>query len=500
MQASPLNSFIEAVTQFFGSPIPLFWPVAITCVTSVLVFWLYRRYSRVSGLLETAQLLTDQLKAEVGDLAERQERDRLDFDSTRHKLTSAQTSVDLLNRTALEAQKENAELREKLSTAESERKRTEAFLQSERQRLEDQSTAFKELVATSEKNFRSLSESILNERVESLSKHSKEGVESLLRPLKIQLGEFQSRVNTVHSEATQGNQQLRSELEFVKKMGLELQHEASSLTNALRGDSQKRGAWGEAQLLRTLQLCGLVETDHFERQTTFVEDDGKRKITDFIVKLPDDKCIIIDSKVSLNAYEAAANAAPEDFERLIKVHIQVIRNHIKDLSSKQYTNATTMHSPDFVLMFMPIEPAYIDAVSHDPSLHEFGLERNVVLVTHGTLLPVLRVVSNLWMMDRSNKETRALGELANDIYNSVALVSERFAKVGNSLKTVTNHYNDTVTSLTGTQGLQKKVERFGTMSAKANKTMIEPPEHQIEVDSNKLALKALPLDEEEPGE
>ena len=104
------------------------------------------------------------------------------------------------------------------------------------------------------------------------------------------------------------------------------------------------------------------------------------------------------------------------------------------------------------------------------------------------------------MMDRSNKETRALGELANDIYNSVALVSERFAKVGNSLKTVTNHYNDTVTSLTGTQGLQKKVERFGTMSAKANKTMIEPPEHQIEVDSNKLALKALPLDEEEPGE
>ena len=153
-----------------------------------------------------------------------------------------------------------------------------------------------------------------------------------------------------------------------------------------------------------------------------------------------------------------------------------------------------VESPDFVLMFMPVEPAYIEALKHDKELFSYGYERNIVLVSHTTLIPILRTVSNLWILEQSNREAKELGDKALDIYNAVCNVSDRMNKLGNSLKAAGNHYSDTVTALVGNQGLAGKVERFGQLSSKAKKSMADMEPIQIGGDDKRLHLEIKPID------
>ena len=299
----------------------------------------------------------------------------------------------------------------------------------------------------------------------------------------------------MHDVSIKDSSTLKAEIANVISMGVQMREEANNLASALQGNSQQRGAWGEAQLERTLELSGLVAEDHFEKQSSFVDEDGRRKQTDFLIKLPGEKCIIIDSKVSLNAYERAANAELEHQGVLMQAHVAAVRSHIVDLTAKDYTNLPGVHSPDFILMFMPIEPAYIEAMKYDPELFGYGQQQNVILVSHTTLIPILRTVANLWMLDRSNKEARLIGDKANDIYNSVATVSQRLESLGKSLATAGNHYNSAVTAVTGNQGLQGKVSRFTELSAKASKDMPELEHQHLEFDTAKL--ESLPLNEDD---
>ncbi len=213
------------------------------------------------------------------------------------------------------------------------------------------------------------------------------------------------------------------------------------------------------------------------------DGEGKRKLPDFIIKLPDNKNLIIDSKVSLIDYDRAIGATTDE-ERVdaLNAHAQAVRNHIDDLASKDYANLPGIGSPDFVLMFMPIEPAYIEAMKHNKGLFNYGYQKGVVMVSHTTLMPILRTVANLWMVEHSNQEAKEISSRAGDIYNQVCLVADRLHKLGNTLKAANNHYNDTVTGLAGKQGLHGKVERFQLLSTRANKDMavLEPIHDDIE--------------------
>lgn len=383
----------------------------------------------------------------------------------------------------------------KIGRLEADVREQNALLSSEKDKLNELKTQFEEQKAQLKNEFKVVSEEIIKERQTMLAKQNQEGVGALLKPLQDQIEGFQKRVNEVHDESIKGNSNLKTEIENVMKMGIKMRDEASSLTTALKGDSQQRGAWGEAQLERTLEMSGLIEHDHFEKQSAFTDDDGRRKQTDYLIKLPGDKCIIIDSKVSLNAYERASSAETAEQQQLeMKAHTNAVRAHINDLASKEYTNLNALHSPDFVLMFMPVEPAYIEAMKHDKELFSFGYNKNIILVSHTTLIPILRTVANLWMLDRSNKEARQLGEKANDLFNSVVLVSERLSKLGKTLNTASTHFNDTVTSLAGMQG---KVDRFNALSNKANKSMPELEPKVIQFDTTKLDALALPEESSE---
>lgn len=346
------------------------------------------------------------------------------------------------------------------------------------------------------KEFENLANKIFEEKSKAFTHSNQTSIDALLKPFREQIEGFQKRVNDVHDASLQGNTQLNAEIRKVLDIGLKMSQEASDLSKALKGDSQQRGAWGEAQLKRTLEMSGLIEDAHYEVQSAFKDADGKHKQTDYLVKLPDDKHIIIDSKVTLNAYERVVTAqTPEELLLAMNEHVKAVRKHIDDLAAKDYTNLIGMHSPGFVLMFMPIEPAYIEALKHSKDLFEYGYKKGIVLVSHTTLIPILRTVSNLWMIERSNAEAREISERAGDIYNQVCTVAERLAKLGHTLGTVSKHYNSTVTALAGQQGLYGKVERFNQLSVKVSKTLPQLEPAHMDFETERLGMIVEPIHE-----
>lgn len=320
--------------------------------------------------------------------------------------------------------------------------------------------------------FQNLADRILEEKGKTFVATSQSSLDAMLRPFREQIDGFQKRVNQIHDEALRGNVSLNAEIKRVAEMGMQIGIEASSLATALRGDKKTAGNWGEVQLERTLQLAGLIKGDHYEAQPQYKDRQDQRRQPDFVVHLPDNKHLVIDSKVSLVDYDRAVSADnADDQNAALDAHVRAIRHHIDDLSAKDYSNLIGMRSPSFVLMYLPIEAAYIEALRHSRDLFEYAWRKNVILVSHTTLLPVLKTVANVWMMVRSNEQAHQLGEHAGDIYNQVALMAERLKRLGGTLGTASRHYNDTVTAVAGQQGLFGKVSRFAELSARANKSL-----------------------------
>lgn len=348
------------------------------------------------------------------------------------------------------------------------------------------------------KEFENVANKIFEEKGKTFTSTSQASIDNMLKPFREQIEGFQKRVNEVHDASLKENTNLNAEIKKVLDIGLQMSKEANNLTSALKGDSQQRGAWGEAQLRRTLEMSGLMEEAHYEAQSSFKDADGKQKQTDYLIKLPDGKHIIIDSKVALNAYDRAVGAeSPEEYQLAMIEHTKAVKKHIDDLASKDYTNLVGMRSPSFVLMFMPIEPAYIEALKNNKDLFEYGYKKGIVLVSHTTLIPILRTVSNLWMIERSNAEAREISERAGDIYNSVCTVAERLNSLGGTLKTASNHYNSAVTALAGQQGLYGKVDRFSQLSSKVSKSLPKLEATHIDYETERLALIVEPIYEPE---
>ncbi|WP_345796798.1 DNA recombination protein RmuC [Castellaniella sp. MT123] len=350
--------------------------------------------------------------------------------------------------------------------------------------LDELKQAFEQSKAAMRTEFQNLASQVLEEKGKTFTRNSQASLDGLLRPFREQIDGFQKRVNEIHDASLRGQTQLGAEIRRVLDIGLKMSTEANTLATALKGDKKTTGNWGEVQLERSLQLAGLMPGDHYEAQASFRDEAGNRRQPDFVIKLPDDKHMVIDSKVSLVDYDRAIAAETEaGREAAMAAHVQAVRHHIDDLARKDYSNLIGMKSPSFVLMFMPIEPAYIEAMQHNRDLFDHGYRNNVILVSHTTLMPILRTVANLWMIARGNEQTRALGDMAGGLYNQVAMVAERLQKLGNALNTVSTHYNHTVTAVAGQQGLYGKVNRFAELSAKANKQLpaLEPMHADIEV-------------------
>jgi len=335
--------------------------------------------------------------------------------------------------------------------------------------------------------FRLLAQQVLEEKHQTFAQHSQASIETLLQPLRQQIDAFSQRIQQLHDQAQRGNVALEGEIRRVLEVGLHMRDEAQSLARALKGDKKLAGTWGEAQLEQTLQLAGLVRGDHYQTQVNLKDAQGQDRRPDVLVSLPDGKRLVIDSKVSLVDYDRAM-AAQDDATRLacLDAHVKAVRAHVEDLARKDYSHLTGVRSPGFVLMFLPIEAAYIAAMQHDRNLFDESYRRNVVLVSHTTLLPVLKTVANVWMLAQGNAQALEISDRAGDIYNQVALLAERLERLGGSLDTVGRHYNNVITALTGQQGLYGKVARFQHVSARAHRNL--PPLRTVQTQSRPYGL------------
>jgi len=359
--------------------------------------------------------------------------------------------------------------------------RLEGELNIERALSEERDKAFKQQLEQVEANksalkieFENLSRDLLAARGKELVETNSNSLNAILKPLSEKIDGFQHRVNQVHSDMIQNSASLIQQIKQLETVGLTMSADAQHLTDALKGDKKLVGNWGETQLERTLELAGLRAGEHYDSQASFKDEAGKRYLPDFVIRLPEGKNLVVDSKVSLVDYEAAVAADAEPLrDAALKRHGEAVKAHIDNLASKAYQQLPGLSSPDFVMMFMPVEPAYIEVMRNHRDLFAYGYQKGVVMVSHSTLMPILRTVANLWMVERSNEEAREISARAGEIFNSVSLVAERLASLGGSLQTASKKYNETVTALTGRQGLQGKVERFQSLSAKATRPFPE---------------------------
>lgn len=392
-------------------------------------------------------------------------------------------------------------LEEELSTTEEDNKILMQEVATLKASLYQQETYFKAEKANFEQTkeqltyeFENLAHRIFEQRGSTLDKSTQESILNLLQPFQQQLESFEQQVDSLHEGTLQGNAALSKEIEFIKEVGLKMSDEATSLTQALKGNSKQRGAWGEAQLEKTLEISGLVAGDHYTHQSHLVNSSNKKKASDYLINLPDGKHLILDSQVSLDAYAATLEAkSDEDYQLAINNQIQAIRDYIDDLSNKDYTSIAGIRSPDFVLMFIPIESIYIEVLKSGQDLFEYGYQKQVVLVSPTTLIPILRTVANLWHYERSTAEAQELSHQANAIYTQVNKLASRFEQLGNNLTRVNKQYNSTLAALVGRKGLYGKMEKFESLSHKVKDQLplMQPVETELKMEKLNLALQPL---------
>ena len=287
-----------------------------------------------------------------------------------------------------------------------------------------------------------------------------------------QESELEKKVTESQKESVGMHSALKEQLNNLKDLNLQMSKEAINLTKALKGDSKAQGDWGETQLEILLEKANLVKDIHYTTQGGYRDDEGRLKKPDFIINLPDNRHLIVDSKVSLTNYEAYFNEEDEDKkEQHLKKHIESIKKHIKELSEKKYEGLYEINTPDYVLMFVPIEPAYLLALNKNNQLYMEALDKNVVLVSTSTLLATLSTVSSMWRQENQKKNVLEIADQAGRLYDQFVNLTDDLIKVGNQLKTVQGSYDTSMKKLTGKGNLIRKVERIKELGAKTSKVM-----------------------------
>jgi len=322
------------------------------------------------------------------------------------------------------------------------------------------------------KEFENLAHKIFEEKSTKFTHQNKENIQNILNPLKERIEGFEKKVTESQKDSVGMHAALKEQLSGLKELNLQMSKEALNLTKALKGDSKVQGDWGETQLEMLLEKANLAKGIHFETQGGFRDDEGRLKKPDFIINLPDDRHLIIDAKVSLTAYEAYMSSDNDtDKEAHFKKHLESIRKHIKGLSEKKYDSLYEINTPDYVLMFVPIEPALMIALNNSNNLYYEALDKNVVLVSTSTLLATLSTVASMWRQENQKRNVLAIAEQAGKLYDQFVNLTEDLIKVGNQLKTVQGSYDTSMKKLTGKGNLVTKVERIRELGAKTSKTL-----------------------------
>lgn len=343
-------------------------------------------------------------------------------------------------------------------------------------KLEDHKLEVEKLQDKFSKDFEILASKILEEKSEKFTAKNKENIEQILNPLREKIQSFEKKVEDTHKDSIDRHAALRQQILGLKDLNEQMSKEAVNLTKALKGDSKTQGNWGELILERVLEKSGLEKGREYEIEKSFTinNEDHQRLRPDVIIHLPDNKKMIVDSKVSLTAYEQFVNSEDEKEKILfLKEHLASLNRHISQLSEKKYEDLYSIESPDFVLMFIPIEPAFALALNEDNQLYNKAFEKNIVIVTPSTLLATLRTIDSMWNNEKQQKNAIEIAQQAGRLYDQFVNLTNDLIKIGNQIKTVQGSYDVTMKKLTGKGNLIKKVESLKLLGAKASKQFNE---------------------------
>lgn len=341
-----------------------------------------------------------------------------------------------------------------------------------KQRLEEQKSELENLQERFQKEFENLANKILDEKSTKFTNQNKENIDAILKPLQEKIQHFEKRVEETNKENIDRSAQLRQQIIGLKELNEKITQEANNLTKALKGDTKMQGNWGEMVLERILERSGLQKDSEFFMQQSFNTEEGRRVLPDVIIHLPGGKRMVVDSKVSLNAYERYVNETEEgDKTAHLKNHVLAIKNHVKFLGEKNYHTLYQMESPDFVLLFIPIESAFAIASMENPSLYSDAFEKNIIIVTPTTLLAVLKTIDSMWQNEKQKANALEIATQAGRLYDSFVNLTDELIKVGNQINTVQKSYEGAMVKLTGKGNLITRVENLKKLGAKAGKSI-----------------------------
>lgn len=309
--------------------------------------------------------------------------------------------------------------------------------------------------------FKLLANTILEEKSNKFSEENKKSIETILNPLKEKIQGFEKKVEDTQLKSVKMHSALEQQLLGLKDLNQQMAKEATNLTKALKGDSKTQGNWGELVLERVLEKSGLEKDREYFVQHSIVNEEGKRVLPDVIINLPQGKKMIIDSKVSLVAYEQYVNSEEKEIKRrFLNQHINSIKTHIKDLSSKKYEDLYKIESPDFVLMFIPIEPALYLAQNEDNNFFYTAFSKNILLVSPTTLLSTLRTIDTIWSNEKQQQNAIDIAKHASSLYNKFKNLLDDLETVGNRIKSTGTAYQTAMKKLTGQQNLIKDIDKL----------------------------------------
>jgi DNA recombination protein RmuC len=359
-------------------------------------------------------------------------------------------------------------------------------LQEERRSMEEKLGLLRNAEVQLIAQFENLAGRILEEKTQKFTEQNRTQLDGLLAPFRDQLGDFRKKVDDMHIDEVKDRASLRQEIHSLRQQTQQINQEAINLTRALKGDKKVQGAWGEMILERVLEQSGLRKGIEYETQGVFRDADKRLFKPDVIIHLPEGKDIVIDSKVSLVAYERYA-ALDDGAEREVALgeHVQAVRNHVRSLGQKDYANLNGLRSLDFILMFMPIEAAFLLAFQHDEKLFNDAFANQIVIVTPTTLLATLRTIENIWRYERQNENAKAIAEKASTVYDKLRGFLEDLEKLGNQLGAVHKTYDDAMNKLTRGRGnLIRQAESFVELGVKASKSLPRTFLEQADLDAD----------------
>ncbi|MFM9827026.1 DNA recombination protein RmuC, partial [Flavobacterium sp.] len=354
------------------------------------------------------------------------------------------------------------------------------------QRNKEQKEEVEKLQEKFTKEFENLANKILDEKSSKFTEQNKENMKNILTPLQDKIQLFEKKVEDTHKESIDYHAALRQQILGLREMNLQMSKETLNLTKALKGDSKMQGNWGELILERVLEKSGLEKDREYFVQLSHTNDDGQRVFPDVVINLPDGKKMIVDSKVSLTAYEKFINEEDESLKNgYLKEHVTSIKRHVEQLGDKNYHDLYQIESPDFVLLFIPMEPAFALALNEDTTLYNRAFEKNIVIVTPSTLLATLRTIDSMWTNQKQQENAFEIARQAGALYDKFEGFVADLIKIGKKIDESKVEYQGAMNKLVdGSGNLIKRVENLKKMGAKTQKSLPENIINRASIEEN----------------